>query len=139
MLTDSGAGRRTINFSERRAVALALSLDTVPSQSPWPILHPPWEGSAANSRLKHESQLPCCSSVLSCKVSRQSAAHPHETHLMVTRIALANETHAGPSRFSACVFQGPSPSLLIFSSGRACPLWVIKASAYWRGTASASR
>lgn len=38
MLTGSGAGRRTINFSERRAVALALSLDTVPSQSPWPIL-----------------------------------------------------------------------------------------------------
>lgn len=51
MLTGSGAGRRTINFSERRAVALALSLDTVPSQSPWPILHPPWEGSAANSSM----------------------------------------------------------------------------------------
>lgn len=34
MRTGSGAGRQTINFSERRAVALALSLDTVPSQSP---------------------------------------------------------------------------------------------------------
>jgi hypothetical protein len=52
MLTGSGAGRQTINFSERRAVASpSIIPEHRPSHCQSSILIPPWEGSAANSSM----------------------------------------------------------------------------------------